>query len=162
AKDRFDQATGYLSLALNPFREPPPGGTHVRPVVVSPAQFADPAVTDLDAWDCVFLCDVPRLSREEARRLETFVRAGGGVVFCLGPRVDADAYNAPLFRDGKGLVPVQLLGPREAKEEHFFRFAFDEGTFKGPPFGALAAEDFRTSLRGARSRQFVRVGEPRG
>ena len=38
------------------------------------------------------------------------------------------AYNAELFRDGKGLLPVRLLGPARAKEKHVFLFAADENT----------------------------------
>src|SRR6185295_15134536 len=40
--------------------------------------------------------------------LEKFVFAGGGLLVVLGERVQIDAYNRDLFRQGGGLLPVRL------------------------------------------------------
>src|SRR5947209_8332523 len=62
AKDPLDQATGFLRIALNPFEDKaPPEVAKVHVKVVSVAEFGDLGAKDLEAWHCVFLCDVPRL-----------------------------------------------------------------------------------------------------
>jgi len=160
-KEPIDQATFYLKIALNPFDDKEPAKvTPVRPEVIAAAEFGWLTAKDLESWDCVFLCDVERLSNEEVRRLEGFVRAGGGLVICLGPNVDLDAFNARLFRDGEGLVPVRLLERRKTKEKHSFRFTAGEGTFKEPPLDAFVGEAAQAALLRPRFSQFVRVGDP--
>lgn len=47
----------------------------------------------LDEYDSVILCDVPSLTAEEADRLQSFVRGGGGLVISLGERADPDTYD---------------------------------------------------------------------
>src|SRR5436189_109665 len=89
-------APSYLSArhALNPFQKGlAPRDIPARPKVLSESQFADAGVGDLTRFDCVFLCDVARLSLAEVRRLEAHLRRGGGVIFCMGPHVDRDEYN---------------------------------------------------------------------
>src|SRR2546421_2818143 len=63
-----DQATFFLSTALNLFDDKqPPEQPRVRSRVVSVAQFSDRSLVDLSSYDCVFLCDVPRLGRTEGQ-----------------------------------------------------------------------------------------------
>src|SRR5262249_48656381 len=89
AVELYDQATEWLKDALNPFQTGlVPRDIPARPRIVSEAQFSDAALGDLTPYDCVFLCDVPVLDAGEVRRLETHLHRGGGVVFCLRPRVD--------------------------------------------------------------------------
>ena len=77
--DPFEQATEFLEAALNPFaRGLVPHDMPARPKTLSVSQFADAGVGDLTPYDCVFFCDVPRLSAAEVKRLETHVRRGGG------------------------------------------------------------------------------------
>lgn len=119
------QATDFVEVALAPTRSTDsdglrsvPGVMGYRPVVVKEAEFAG---TDLSAFDCVFLCDVPFLSEIESARLDRFVRAGGGLVIGLGGQVRPDAYNHWLSAAG-GLMPVQLLriaGEEELSPEPF-------------------------------------------
>src|SRR5262249_54726341 len=42
------------------------------------------------------------------KKLEEYVREGGGLAVFLGPNVDPKRYNQTLYRDGQGLFPVQL------------------------------------------------------
>src|SRR5262249_5373367 len=72
AVELYDRATEWLADALNPFHSgPAPRNVPARPKVVSESQFADAALGDLTPYDCVFLCDVPRLGAGEVNRLET-------------------------------------------------------------------------------------------
>ncbi len=150
-KKPAEQPVIFLDIALGTLGETPgPGGGKIRHRVVSPARFSEITAKELAGWDCIFLCDVPRLDKADARRLEAFVRGGGGVVVILGPRVDVKAYNTELYRDGKGLLPVKLLDRRKAESPNVLRFALAKST---PPLS-------RDLLRNAHFTESVRVEEP--
>jgi hypothetical protein len=119
--DPFSRATEWLRIALNPFEDSPPPGVTARPRVLTPAQFANATTGSLDGVDAVFLCDVPRLSSDEARRLEAHVRQGGAALFVVGPNVDIGAWNDTLWKDGKGLLPAELEKKVQAPAGSAFR-----------------------------------------
>jgi hypothetical protein len=56
------------------------------------------------------LCNVQRLSEPQQEAVAHFLTDGGGVLVTLGERVEAEAYNGPLFRNGKGWLPARLDG----------------------------------------------------
>jgi hypothetical protein len=103
--DRYRSGTGYLSAALAPAEG---SGRPVQVEVVPESQLRE---TQLGQYDCVFLADVPRFTSAEARTLESYVRAGGSVVFFLGPQVEAADYNRELGGQSPGgarLLPARL------------------------------------------------------
>ncbi len=63
---------------------------------------------NLNQYPTIFLLNVPTLKPEEKKNLEEFVRQGGGLVVCMGDRVNPKYYNDQLYADGKGLFPVPL------------------------------------------------------
>ncbi|HLN27448.1 MAG TPA: VWA domain-containing protein [Gemmataceae bacterium] len=164
AAEVYDRATEWLADALNPFHKGlAPRDVSARPKIVTEAQFADAALGDLTPYDCVFLCDVPQLSAGEVHRLETHLRRGGGVVFCLGPQVDLEVYNRLLFHNGEGILPARFLSKQEAPAKRFFNFIAEEDAYHEPPLAAFAGERDRASLLAARFRQYIRVElAPRG
>jgi len=105
----------------------------------------------------VFLCDVPRLSLAEVRRLENHVRRGGSAVFCLGPNVDLAAYNDMLYRDGKGLLPARLTDHAKANSGYEFQLALDADADREDPLKPFRSESAREYLLAARFRQFVQA-----
>jgi hypothetical protein len=158
--DRFDKATEYLRLALNPYQKGHmPRTAALRPRVVSPSQFSDPAETNLTPYDCVFLCDVGRISTNEIARLEGHLRRGGGLVVSVGERSaeHLEAYNRLLFKQDQGLLPGKLLGVQQAPPEHAFVLQASDEAFLEPPLKAFADDDDRISLRSVRFRQYVRA-----
>jgi hypothetical protein len=160
AVELYDQATEWLKDALNPFQTGlVPRDVAARPKVVSEAQFSDAALGDMTPYDCVFVCDMPQLDAGEVRRLETFLHQGGGVVFCLGPRVDLEAYNRLVYRNGNGILPARLLGRQSAPPKSYFNLfaGSDERDYKDPPLNAFTDFRDRESLRAARFRQYVRA-----
>jgi hypothetical protein len=158
AVERYEQAAAWLADALFPFPESVRHPAYpARPRVIDVARFADPGAGDLSPYDCVFLCDVPRLSEREAARLETHLQRGGGLVICLGPDVDLEAYNRLLYRDGQGLLPARLVGAARAPDDGYFTLAADEEGFRRPPLAAFAGDNERASLLAARFKQYVRV-----
>ncbi len=71
----------------------------------------------LDDYHLVILCNLYRVSEPFADDLHRFVFAGGGLAIFLGDQVsDPLAYNASLYRDGKGLLPASLQSIVRAKE----------------------------------------------
>jgi hypothetical protein len=161
-REPYDGATDWLYDALNPYQGGlVPRSVPARSKVISEVQFADAGLGDLTACDCVFLCDVKQLGSLEVRRLETHLRRGGGVVFCLGPRVNLEAYNRLLYRNGEGLLPARLLSLQQAPENHSFSLHADN--YDEPPLDAFKKEQDRLSLRSAHFRQYVRTEPaPRG
>lgn len=153
------QASFWLEKAINPF---PAGETKELPQVkvLTETQFADATLGKLDDFDCVFLCDVARLSSDEVRRLEEHLRRGGGVVFCLGPQVDRDAWNRLIYRGGAGILPAKLGAIQEAPEERPYQFFADEEGFQQPPLAAFSAPAYRSSFLVPRFRRYVRVELP--
>lgn len=161
AGDLYDQATEFLRDALNPFQDGLiPNNVPARPRVISEATFNDAALGDLTPYDCVFLCDVARLGTPEVRRLEAHLRRGGGVVFCLGPQVDLEAYNRVIYRDGQGILPARLLGKERAPAGRYFTLYADEESYKKPPLAAFVGDKDRTVLQAVSFQQYIRAELP--
>ncbi len=127
APEAFDRATEWLRVALNPYDEGEriPANLTARPKVLTQFQFADETLGDLTNYDGVFLCDVPRFSPAEVRRLESHVRRGGAAIFCLGDRVDLGAWNDALYHDGQGLLPARLREIAAAPEGYAYQLRMD-------------------------------------
>jgi hypothetical protein len=160
AVEEYDRATGYLRDALQPVEKGVMRESPVRPRVVSETQFADAALGDLAPYDCVFLCDVARLSNPEIRRLETHLRRGGGVIVCLGPRVDLEAYNRLFYKNGEGILPARLLSVQQTTAERPFMFFAALDDFQKPPLMAFDEIIGRFNLLEPRFYQYVRAELP--
>lgn len=82
--------------------------TGVRPQVHPEAFLRDASPEALRSFTAIYLLDVGRLDARAIENLERYASEGGGVAFFLGEHVSAAAYNADLYRDGKGLFPLPL------------------------------------------------------
>jgi hypothetical protein len=155
----FDQAAEYLKFALNPvFKKGAPPVSPLRPRVVNLGQFSDANQTNLHEYDCVFLCDVGQLKESEVKRLEAYVRSGGGLVITAGDNVAKylDSYNRLLYKNDQGLLPAKLLGVQGAPKEHYFWLHAPEG-FDVLPLRAFLNETDQLSLRNVRFHQYLRT-----
>ena len=154
----FDQSTAELRTSLNPKADDqtPPANVTALPKVITPADFAHETRGDLTPYDCVFLCDVPSIAETEAKRLETFVRRGGGLIICLGGQVQAADYNRVLFRDGMSLLPAPLFGPSSRHQAYHFKFSLgsDTADFREPPLKAFANTEDQITLGAPRFSRF--------
>ena len=83
-------AARYLRHALVP------GGKAQSPIQAVVVPEGALVETSLDAYDCVFLCNVARLTGSERGLLERYARTGGSLVFFLGERTLPEAYNEVL------------------------------------------------------------------
>lgn len=64
----------------------------------------------LNLYEVIYLTNVFRLSDTARARLEAWVEDGGGLVIVLGDQIDEQSYQNDLYRDGEGLLPVNLTG----------------------------------------------------
>ncbi len=101
--DEFNDEVGLLTTALRPEGDVFSG---MESVVVDEAGFED---VNLSEFHLVILANVYRVVEPMVAPLERFVRGGGGLIIYLGDQVDPELYNSTLFRDGKGLSPVELI-----------------------------------------------------
>lgn len=63
---------------------------------------------DLRQYSSIYLVNVPQLSETQVKRLEGYIREGGGVGVFLGKDVRSQNYNTEMYRDGAGFFPVPL------------------------------------------------------
>ena len=158
APDRFDRATEYLRLALNPFpRGAEPKWAPLRPKVVNAAQFGDVPEDDLLQYDLIVLCDVGQFGPGDMRRLDAHVRRGGGLMVALGDKAldNLEAYNRLLYKGEQGLLPAQLFKKVVASAEHNFTLHAQEDQFLERPLREFRHDDDRVSLKTGRFRSYV-------
>ncbi len=105
----FQGAADFLAIALQPGTESTPK-LPLQPEVAPESALLE---RNLNDYDCTFLCNVGQLTRSEVRLLENYLQVGGGLVFFLGDRVQAEAYNRLMGGEQKEsprILPARL-GP---------------------------------------------------
>lgn len=143
--------------ALNP---PPIGAEKNAPYaiqVVSPAELH--LLTQLrKKYSAIVFMNVFEPDEALINRLEQYVGSGGGLMFVLGDRTGKDYYNKYLYRDGRGLLPCELLakGGDEANLEKFETPHIGEAGH--PALSALGKEE--AQLDRVRVRAWHRVKVP--
>lgn len=96
-------AADYVAMALAP--EPQTNST-IRPEVASEQRLLD---IDTTEYDAVFLCNVARVTDDEAAALQRHVARGGGLILILGDLVQVDNYNEQLgATSGSRLLPAKI------------------------------------------------------
>jgi len=125
----LDAATAYLDLALSPRLSPSDATGLIQPRVINEGDFIS---TDLTQYDCLFLCNIGRLTSQEVEILTAYVRGGGGLVVCLGDQVDLENYNRTLYQEGQGLLPVKIESRVDRSSDNASGFAFDSAIIEHP------------------------------
>ncbi len=100
--DSYDDEVTFLTTALRPEGEMFSGN---EVVVLDETELEQ---INLTTFHLVVLANVYRLSDPAVEALERYTTRGGGVLIFLGDQVDADLYNAALYREGEGLLPGEL------------------------------------------------------
>jgi len=94
-----------------------PGGDtfHIRSLLTSTRGYevvrgssTDLERPNLGQYPSIYLLNVRDLNDKALANLENYVKDGGGLVFFLGDKVNADFYNKKLYAGGKGIFPVPL------------------------------------------------------
>ncbi|MFO1054147.1 MAG: BatA domain-containing protein [Planctomycetota bacterium] len=99
--------TYYIAVALDPLGD---GSSGIDVRVHADHDFATIPADELDGADMLVFANVSRFTPEAVDRAETFARSGGGVVFFLGDQVDVANYQQLLWKDGRGLMPLPIVG----------------------------------------------------
>jgi hypothetical protein len=131
--------------------------------VLSPMEFADPAVGDPAGAECIFLCDVGLLTPAIVAKLEAHLKRGGGVVIGLGPNAAAakEAYNRLLYNDGNGILPGPLIEVAASPpDDPGFRLGGDEEAFRRAPLAAFRDDNARAGLVTVPFRAYVKMDAP--
>jgi hypothetical protein len=151
---RFDGQTGYLATALAPKAEP------TDPVLVAPKtiQDVDLAGEPLDGYAVIALTNVRRVDPVTWRRIDAFVRAGGGLLVFLGDQVSPDHYNRAAYTDGTGLLPAKL-GVVVDDQGRTEAYRFDPAEYVHPLLSDFAGAP-RGGLLLASVQRYVRVEVP--
>jgi hypothetical protein len=138
----------YLFNALDPYRD----GSESLPVHVEELSDGRLLETDLHRYDCVLLSNVRQFTGAEARILATYAAVGGGLVFFLGDRVDAENYNQEIGGGRSGaphLLPAKLVGPTEPGQ-----YSFDALGYKSTIIREFQGNEHAGLLTTAISRYF--------
>lgn len=98
-RPRPEQQLFYMAVALGGAAES--GSQRFRITQIGPMEIPQAV---LDAHEALVLGNVTRLPAMMWRRIEDYVRGGGGLVLVLGSRVDATNYE----KDAEDLLPVRL------------------------------------------------------
>jgi hypothetical protein len=127
------EETRHLALALQPRREA------TAAFEITEASESRLVEGDLSAFDCIFLCNVGRISPDEAGVLARYVNGGGGLVIFLGDQVQAASYNELLADKAETrILPAKLVEPTPAGN-----FRFDPLDYRHPI--ALPFRGYETS-----------------
>ena len=111
AESELKRASGYLSLALSPFRADDFGKNLMQARVVAPDRVVRGEVTE---HDVVVLADVPRMNDKVAEEIADFVAAGGGLLIFGGNSVDQGWYNSRWGSKSKNaLLPAEFRKPTQ-------------------------------------------------
>ncbi len=125
----FTADTAFLAEALSPEGESPGQSGPIRTRVIPDTALAR---TDLSGFATVVLCNVARVSPDEAGLLDAYLKQGGGLVVFTGDRVEVDSYNRILHDGGKGLLPAALAPAVGDPQRRETPFLFDPLGFKHP------------------------------
>jgi hypothetical protein len=154
------RATDYLELALAPAGGRPsaavPRRGQIEPTVINEGELQgfDPA-----SYDCVFLCNVRMFTDREAQTLETYLKGGGGVVWCLGDQASAENYNQVFYRQGAGSLPARLGDRQGDPIQRESVFAFDPGDFSHPIVSAFQGNS-DAGLESTQQYAYIRAALP--
>ncbi|MGE0142497.1 MAG: BatA domain-containing protein [Planctomycetota bacterium] len=97
----------FLAAALDPSGE---GNGGIEVLLRSERELADVTAEELVGVDWIAMTNVARVTPAVAAKLAGFVRSGGGLAIWLGDQVDVANYNTTLWDQGRGLLPLSIVG----------------------------------------------------
>ncbi len=77
----------------------------------------DLSLETLTDFDVIVMANVADVAPEMVKRLDQFVRRGGGLILFLGDRVDPELYNRRFGSGESGLLPGHLIDTASAEED---------------------------------------------
>jgi len=117
-------AAKFVALALAPRQD---GPNPIRAEVAT-----EPALLEreLAEYDCLFLCNVGRIGREESRVIRDYLAQGGSMVCFLGDQVQPDSYNRWLnAKDGEPPLLPAIIGDAQ---QDLAQYGFNPVDYRHP------------------------------
>lgn len=106
SREPLQGETDFLEIALqSKTSQLQDGPSFFQTSVIDPSAFA---AKNLLQTRTVILADIRTLGAQQVRDLETFVRAGGGLIFFPGRQTDSVWANKVLHNNGQGLLPSPI------------------------------------------------------
>lgn len=102
----FRRESDFVHLALAPWEAS--GKKGPDPTVVQIMTTDRWPRLDVTKYPVVVLANVAQVTQAQARELEQYVYSGGGLIVGMGNLVQAQSYNALLYKDGAGILPAEL------------------------------------------------------
>ena len=141
-----DSEVYFLGNALVPVLAEQAEQYFIKTAVISAAELGS---ARLDDFDAVVLANVADFSDAVLKRVEQYVRRGGGLMIFPGDRVNTQFYNEQLFQR-LALLPAALGSPRgeAAQDAQFFTFQEKDyqhsitALWNDPAAGTLASARF--------------------
>jgi hypothetical protein len=141
----FESETDFLELAYSVGRAP------WQITRMTDSQWAsNPSL----APDVLVLANVGSVSEQRAAELYAQVEAGLGLMIFLGEQVDPTAYNRILYREGRGLLPAEIVRYREEEATGLVIESFSDSPLA--PLTKLKSE----ALSKVRPKRFAEVSVP--
>ncbi|HUE13033.1 MAG TPA: BatA domain-containing protein [Planctomycetaceae bacterium] len=141
----FESETDFLELAYSVGRAP------WQITRMTDSQWAS---NPLLAPDVLVLANVGSISEQRAAELSAQVEAGLGLMIFLGEQVDPTAYNRILYREGRGLLPAEIVRYREEETAGLVLETFSDSPLA--PLAKLKSD----SLAKIRPKRFAEVSVP--
>jgi len=141
----FESETDFLELAYSVGRAP------WQITRMTDSQWAS---NPLLAPDVLVLANVGSISEQRAAELSAQVEAGLGLMIFLGEQVDPTAYNRILYREGRGLLPAEIVRYREEETAGFVLETFSDSPLA--PLTKLKGD----ALAKIRPKRFAEVSVP--
>ncbi len=109
-----DAGPDFLTAALAPYPAKGRDGAAAADANVASVEVVQAGEWDeqsLPQYQLLILDDVAALTNAQARAVEQFVYAGGGLIVAPGPAARIDQYNRQLYREENGVLPALLQPP---------------------------------------------------
>ena len=104
AEDAENRTGAYYAIKALQLLETGPDG----PVTVNRVSATDLSLETLSNYDVLLMADVADVAPEMVKRIDRFVRRGGGLILFPGERVKSDIYNQRFGTGVKGLLPAKF------------------------------------------------------
>jgi hypothetical protein len=144
--DDIASETGYLQIALSPFAA---GKVELSDLIEPHVVIADAfAAKNLADTAVVVLANVRKLTPEQLRVLDDFVKSGGGLLVFPGDRTDLAFWNGPFA----SLAPVPLTGISGELKDGSQGVGITAGRFENP-----ALELFNDPRNGSMTEAAIKV-----
>jgi hypothetical protein len=141
----FESETDFLELAYSVGRAP------WQITRMTDSQWAS---NPLLAPDVLVLANVGSISEQRAAELSAQVEAGLGLMIFLGEQVDPTAYNRILYREGRGLLPAEIVRYHEEETAGLVLESFSDSPLA--PLTKLKSD----ALAKIRPKRFAEVSVP--